>query len=164
LVSAAAVLLEAARAGVTLRLHRGRVLARPLSAVNGSLAALIRVNKRELVAWLHEREVERLAAAAAAEPENTEVTPAASLIETCQRLGIGLRVDAGGRLVLGRSDLCGHEPGIPASLVMAVEAHAAGIAQLLSDRAPPELPPSTSIEKKRHDLPAAALVEEDPKP
>ncbi|HJU10289.1 MAG TPA: hypothetical protein VJ728_05405, partial [Candidatus Binataceae bacterium] len=56
-------------------------------------------------------EVDRLAAADA-----DLITPAMSLIGTCRRLRIALRLDPDGRLVLGRSDLHGKEPEIPPSL------------------------------------------------
>jgi hypothetical protein len=57
--------------------------------------------------------------------------PAESLIQTCQRHGIALRLDADGSLIVGRSDLAGKEPGIWLELAAAIEVHAAAIAKLV---------------------------------
>jgi hypothetical protein len=122
-MSAQDVRLEAERLGITLRLHNGKVLARPLSAVTLALTALMKANKQDLMVWLHERELELVREAEIdrlAEADTDPITPAQSVIATCQRLHIPLRLSADGRLTLGRSDLCGKEPAIPPSLVMAV--------------------------------------------
>jgi len=71
----------------------------------------------------HKAEIDLLS-----EADMNKITPAESIFRTCQRLGISLRLDADGTLLINRE-----ESAVPPSLVMAMKAHIEEIAQLLLD-------------------------------
>lgn len=61
-----------------------------------------------------------------------EWTPAHSILETCQRLGVALRIEFPGTLVVGKADAKGDEPSQPwPSLLVAIEAHLETVARLV---------------------------------
>jgi len=57
---------------------------------------------------------------------SSKTTPAESLVGTCRRLGISLRLDSDGTLVVGKT-----REHAPASLVRALSAHAEAVARLV---------------------------------
>jgi hypothetical protein len=65
-------------------------------------------------------------------PEGRRITPAESLIATCQRHGIALRLDECGRLVVGNADGSGREPAVWSTLLVAIEAHLPAITALVA--------------------------------
>ena len=120
-------LLESLEArGLHLRLRPdGTIAAGPKQLLGAEVSDLIRSRRADLIYALMLRREDT-------EPADNAITPAESLIATCRRLKIALRLDPDDRLVLGRDDLCGREPAIPLSLAMAVEVHAAAITELLN--------------------------------
>jgi hypothetical protein len=64
-------------------------------------------------------------------PEGRRITPSESLIATCRRHGIALRMDESGRLVVGNADGSGTEPALWSTLLMAIEAHLPAISALV---------------------------------
>jgi hypothetical protein len=62
-----------------------------------------------------------------------EWTPAHSILETCQRYGVALRIEPNGTLVVGKADAKADEPSQPwPSLLDAIEAHLETVARLLA--------------------------------
>jgi hypothetical protein len=66
------------------------------------------------------------------ETQDRSVTAAQSLITTCRRYGISLKLDADGRLIIGRSDLNGAEPALWPTLVTAISAHLPAVEKLVA--------------------------------
>jgi hypothetical protein len=65
-------------------------------------------------------------------PEDRRITPAESLIATCRRHGIALRLDDSGRLVVGNAHGSGTEPLVWSTLLLAIEAHLPAITALVA--------------------------------
>jgi hypothetical protein len=145
---AEAVLLEAERLGIKLRLLDGKVLARPISAVTPALVASIKASKQDLIAHLHQcertvaqskvlgRHQSKPPARQLASPHDSTLPPAGapaySLLETCRRYGVALSIDENGCLVVGRAGAKASEPTQPwPSLMMALEAHCEDVSALV---------------------------------
>jgi hypothetical protein len=75
-----------------------------------------------------EAEIERLASI-----DGWRLPPAHTLVATCQRYGVALRIDATtGDLVVGKAGAKAHEPTQPwPSLLIAIEAHLEAVASLV---------------------------------
>ena len=146
-MSLPALLDELDRRGITVETRpHGNISVRPWKAAPPELRERLSAEKPALSAYLLARELalqaereelDLIQYVGAAAPDLLDIpelapniSPAASIIATCGRLDIALRLTADGRLALGRSDLCGNEPTIPQSLAMAVEAHATDISRL----------------------------------
>jgi hypothetical protein len=167
------IILEAERLGITLRLCDGKIIVKPLSTVTETLAASIRVNKRELRARLRERELKLLPGAKLIQltlpkleaPTAAPTEPAAALVEACEHFNVALWLDAENRLVLGRFDQSGKEPGIPPTLAVKVQAQAGEIVQWLKAlRRPLELPteikPTPAAARQMHGTPYRVRMDE----
>jgi hypothetical protein len=105
------ILAEAAQLGIGFFVVDGRIVAKPKGKTPTEFAEKVRANKSELLRLLGVR-------AEAAEHESTSVrepscsdqvaresniTPAQSILETCSRYGVALRLDADGDLVVGKA-------------------------------------------------------------
>lgn len=66
------------------------------------------------------------------EIETRRVTPAESILETCLRHGIALRLDDDGSLRIGKADGSGREPTLWPSLLMAIETHLEAVTALVA--------------------------------
>jgi TubC N-terminal docking domain len=142
-MSVEAIIRDVNRLGIVLSIRDDKIFARPLSAVSPELAEAIRLNKTALLAYLHARkpeatgrdlvdELREHAPALLNELEDRRTTPAESIVETCRRHGIALRLDECGRLVVGNADGSGREPAVWSTLLVAIEAHLPAITALVA--------------------------------
>ncbi len=155
-VPASGLLTDLERRGIRLAasIDGTRLKVAPASALTDADRQAIRAHKPELLALLashHEcaKTVAREAEAAGTDlsdycrqraPEllNGAVldpgpSPGKSIIETCLRYGVALRIDADGDLVVGKAGAKGDEPTQPwRSLLIAIEAHLETVARLVA--------------------------------
>ena len=110
-MQAAALITDLATRGITLIAEGSDLMVESDGEITEPDRAVIRAHKEEL---------------SALKPAERPVTPAESLVGTCARLGIALRVEPDGTLVVGTR---GQE--IPASLARALEVHCEAVAQLV---------------------------------
>jgi hypothetical protein len=98
------------------RYHRAVALACAAASVHRDLLDHVRQHAPEL---LHDT--------------RSEATPAVSILTTCTRYGITLRIAIDGSLLVGKASTGPHDSGWAwPSLLMAIEAHAGAIAALLA--------------------------------
>ncbi len=115
---------------------RGGVRFVPARLIDPPLLDRIRAHKTELLARLHaerrEAEIDRLARADGWAPPPPAGAPAYSIIDTCHRYGVALRIDQNGDLVVGKAGARAGQPSHPwPSLLQAIEAHIEAVALLV---------------------------------
>lgn len=134
------ILAEAAQLGIGLFVVDGRIVAKPKGRTPPELAEKVRANKSELLRLLGVgAETAKHNSTSLPEPScsdhvggESNITPAQSILETCTRYGVALRLDADGALVVGKAGAGADEPTPPwPSLLLALEAHANAIADLI---------------------------------
>jgi hypothetical protein len=118
-------------------LPHGGIRLVPIRLINPDLFSRIYQHKAELLASLHGRkeaaEIEPLARSYGRTPLPPTSHPAYSILETCQRAGVALRIDPeNGDLVVGKAGANVDEPTQPwADLVRKLEAHVEVVATLV---------------------------------
>jgi hypothetical protein len=132
--------------GIQLEADEGSLIAQPASKLTDQDRELIRQLKPALLNYLRAVALAREAEAAGRDlvddlrehpdlrdaPEDGRLSAAESLITTCARYGISLKLDADGGLIIGRSDLNGAEPALWESLIMAIEVHLPAVERLVA--------------------------------
>jgi hypothetical protein len=111
--------------GIKLFPEGGNLAVEPASRLSDADRVAIRANKPELL---------RILGRASPEPRHLEPGhPAYSILETCQRHGVALRIDpATGDLVVGTAGAKANEPTQPwPSLLHALETHLEAVARLV---------------------------------
>jgi hypothetical protein len=139
-VTAADEIVVALRArGVRVEpLPHGGIRLVPISMIDPDLFSRIYQYKAELLATLHAEheavEIDRVPRAAGWKPQPPAGHPAYSILETCQRAGVALRIDPeNGDLVVGKAGAKADEPTQPwAALVHELEAHVEAVATLVA--------------------------------
>jgi hypothetical protein len=116
----AEILKRASALGIRLSAERGVIAARPKGATPSDLADAIKANRDALLAHLRAR-------AQGPDERQNDCSPAKSLIDTCRKYGVGLRLDEGGDAIVLENYDAERWP----SLLMAITAHAQEIAALL---------------------------------
>ena len=123
--------------GIEPRLRNGRFkLVGPANRITPDLLAAAGRHKAELLAYLCQeqegREVCCKDVGGGYKALPPDRTPAYSLLETCRRYGVTLRIDDGGDVVVGKAGAKADEPTQPwPSLLMALEAHVDEVAELI---------------------------------
>ena len=121
--------------GISLAAEGGYIAARPKGRTSPELAAAIRANKAELLILLRMEQNQTnsgMARAAGRRSLPEPHHPAYSILETCQRYGVLLRIDDAGDLVVGKAGAKAYEPTQPwPSLIIALEAHLESVAALV---------------------------------
>jgi len=138
MTSVGEILFELRARGVRIesRPHGGVRLV-PARLIDPDLLNRIRAHKTELLIVLrteHEHaEIDRLARSNDWRPPPEPGHPAYSILETCQRYGVALRIDpATGDLVVGKAGARAEEPTQPwPSLLHALETHLEAVARLV---------------------------------
>ena len=123
--------------GIALIPNGENLTVEPASRLTNEDRAAIRAAKSELLIVLrteHEHaEIDRLARSNDWRPPPEPGHPAYSILETCQRYGVALRIDpATGDLVVGKAGARAEEPTQPwPSLLHALETHLEAVARLV---------------------------------
>ena len=138
MTAASEILAELRVRGVRIepRPHGGVKLV-PIRLIDPDLLNRIHRHKAELLVTLHAgqevAEIDRRARADGWKPLPPTGHPAYSILETCQRAGVALRIDPeNGDLVVGRAGAKADEPTQPwVDLVHELEAHVEAVATLV---------------------------------
>jgi len=136
-MEAAEIVEHARRMNITLTAEAGWITARPKGATPPDLAEDIRRYKAELLAHLRgdqeDREIDRLAAADGWKPLPPAGDPAYSIIATCLRHGVALRIDPETNdLIVGRDGAKAEEPTQPwPSLLVQIEVNLESVVLLV---------------------------------
>ncbi len=131
-----ALLADFARRGIRLEPDGNALIARPRQLLTDADRATIRSHGPELLAYLHqeqvEQEIDRLAAGDGWRPLPPAGAPAYSIVETCRCYGVALRIDGDGCLVVGKAGAKAEQPTQPwQTLLIALRAHAEAVARLI---------------------------------
>lgn len=135
-MQAAEILIEARRLGITLFADGDFIVAKPKGAIPPPLAIMVRQHKADLLRllgdpyegakavvchcnrtgedvgnYLHRRP--ELKAEMARDTTTARWTPAHSIVATCRRNGVTLRIDADGTLVIDKAGAKANEPSQP---------------------------------------------------
>jgi tubulysin polyketide synthase-like protein len=113
-MTAASLLDDLTRRGFRLRPHGDKLAISPADLLTDADREAILLLKRDILALLR------------------PIPPAESIIQTCRRYGVALRLAEDGALVVGRSDMNGKEPALWLSLAMAIETHLPAITALVA--------------------------------
>jgi hypothetical protein len=96
------------------------------------LALLRKTDKGGLPPEQDEREIDRLAVTDGWKPLPPAEHPAYSIVETCQRYGVALRINEAGDLVVGKAGAKADEPSQPwRALLAEIEANLEAVARLV---------------------------------
>jgi hypothetical protein len=120
---------------IEFRQHGGVRLV-PARLIDPPLLDCIRAHKTELLARLHaereEAKIDRLTRAGGRKSLPPPSAPAYSIIGTCKRHGVALRIDENGALVVEKDGAKGDQSTDPwPTLLMAIEAHLADVVTLV---------------------------------
>lgn len=141
------ILVETERLGVSLRATPdGVLLAKPIQAVPPNLRAVMQERKAELVRYLHAKAIAKEAEAQGRDLTDNlcdhapdllhetvgSITPAESLLGTCARHDVALKLDDDGTLVVNCEKAQGLTPGDWQALKTSLEAHVKAVAQLVA--------------------------------
>jgi hypothetical protein len=123
--------------GFTLRVENGRLGVQPAARLTDEDREIIRAHKAGLVDHLREvcdeAEIDRLSRADGWKPLHTASSPAYSIVETCRRYGVALRIDSQtGDLVVGKAGAKSDERSQPwPNLICAIQANIDAVALLV---------------------------------
>jgi hypothetical protein len=122
-MNARSILTEFNRRGIELRAVGNKLIAKPLSAVTPELRESVRQHKAEILSALASKPADQAAAP----------SPVYSILETCHRYGVALRIDPeNGDLLVGKAGARGDEPTQPwRELLAQIEAHLESVARLV---------------------------------
>ena len=132
-VGAQALISNLAARGIALIPDGNSLIARPRERLTDADREAIRQSKPALLAHLRAEQIEESSIDRLARADGWQPNPAESIVATCQRYGVALRIDATtGDLVVGRAGAKADEPTQPwPSLLIAIEAHIEVVASLV---------------------------------